>query len=195
MAFKLDPKDILAAIGKLDPSLIAKLLEALPLIVGLVSQFAKHDEPAPAAFDPGEVVPPPTAPLPTPIPPPPPALRAIRIALQWVNGSNARNAEFLAGGAVSWGDYIRFDVEETADQFGKQLAEADLPHPVEWFWTWDGVRGGGPVNKGANAFNEANGYACAFKVFKEHEDRERHVLAVWCRVASVESSEVSLFVD
>ena len=155
--------------------------KALP---GLIAQLEKQKD----NFDPGEVIPEPPAPPPV-VTPPTPVLRGLTISLQWVNGQPHSLVD-----AIGWGSYCRFDVTRTEDQFGRQLVEADLPHPVEWFWSWDGAKGGGPVNKGAKAYDEAKGYACAFRVFDQN-DGGRHKFAVWCKVAGVESNEITLDVD
>lgn len=183
--------DVLTKLAKVLPADKMKVVgaligELLPYAGDLEKLFAGGKKPY--VPDPGDFSDDPPPPPPPP-PPPTPVLRELGISLQWVNGEPHSVVD-----AIGFDSYCRYDVTSTADQFGNTLKEESLPHPVEWFWSWDGVKGGGPINKGSKAYNESNGYSCAFRVMG-HNDGQRHVFAVWCAVAGVESNEISLSVD
>ena len=140
--------------------------------------------------------------IPAPAPKPAPVVpdkkfANTRLDLQWVNGTNAHNAEYLAGGAVGWGAYIRYDSNPIDSEGNKITLEEVLSLPTpEWSWEWDGENGGGPINKGGNALEESKGFACAFKIFKEgFEDTKRHKFTVWVTIAGKESNRITLDVD
>lgn len=203
---KIDP----AIASQLIKTLLPMLIENLPgLIMQLIALFAKKPgEPTKPVIEEEPII----SPVPPKEPVPDPIFSASKLNIMDITGTENPPSvdEALAGNACGWGSYIRFD-SNPKDQFGNplpfELIDPNNPKcvvsSIEWRSTWDGEGGSRPefsMNEKGNLWNKSNGYACALKVHKEAENKERHVLAVWVRYKmkdgrTVDSNEISLYID
>lgn len=209
-------------LGQLIQTLLPVLIQNLPQLIAQLIELFKPKPTAPTRPTPPVVIEEPIIVTP-PTPQPAPVFTSSQLNILDITGTEHPPTveEALAGNACGWGSYIRYD-SNPKDQFGNPLpgellglksdgaggwVEDDLSKSVvasiEWRSTWDGEGGTRPeftMNVGGNLYNQSLGYACACKVHKEAENKERHTLAVWVRYnlrdgRVVESNEISLYID
>lgn len=214
---KIDP----AIASQLIKTLLPMLIENLPgLIMQLIALFAKKPgTPTTPIIEEEPIV----SPVPPKEPVPSSIFSSVQLNILDITGTDNPPSidEALAGNAVGWGSYIRFD-SNPKDQFGNPFPgellglkkqgnrwvaddlSKSVVSDIEWRSTWDGEGGERPefaVNIGGNLHTQSNKYSCAVKIFKKGvENAERHVLAVWVRFKlkdgrTIDSNEISLNVD